>query len=86
MRTGFRRVGASDVSQRGLRTFMVEMQETASILKEATQHSSWCSTRSAGGQSYDGMSIARSVLDISLQDQGEDPFFNSLSRADQLER
>ena len=84
----FARVGASDDLSRGLSTFMVEMQETASILKEATPRSLLVLDEIGRGTStYDGMSIARSVLEyISRRIKAKTLFFDPLSRANQPKR
>ncbi|MBQ0110423.1 MAG: DNA mismatch repair protein MutS, partial [Oscillospiraceae bacterium] len=60
----FTRVGASDDLAMGQSTFMVEMSEVADIIKYATKNSLIILDEIGRGTStFDGMSIARSVLE-----------------------
>ena len=60
----FTRIGASDDLAAGQSTFMVEMSEVADILKNATSRSLLILDEIGRGTStYDGMSIARAVLE-----------------------
>ena len=61
----FTRVGASDDLASGQSTFMVEMSEVANIVKNATPKSLLIFDEIGRGTStYDGMSIARAVLEF----------------------
>ena len=60
----FTRIGASDDLSAGQSTFMVEMTEVAAMLKNATTKSLLILDEIGRGTStYDGMSIARAVLE-----------------------
>ena len=60
----FTRIGASDDLSAGQSTFMVEMTEVAAMLKNATPRSLLILDEIGRGTStYDGMSIARAVLE-----------------------
>ena len=66
----YTRIGASDDLFMGQSTFMVEMSEVAEILKNATKNSLLILDEIGRGTStYDGMAIARSVLEYIASDK-----------------
>ena len=82
----FTRVGASDDLSRGQSTFMVEMNETANIVNNATERSLVILDEIGRGTStFDGLSIAWSVAEY-LHDvlRCQNALRNALSRNDRI--
>jgi DNA mismatch repair protein MutS len=72
----FTRIGAQDNVSQGLSTFMVEMTETAEIIKAATQDSLVILDEIGRGTStYDGMSLAQAVLEHFIKEVKSYTFF-----------
>lgn len=72
----FTRVGASDDLATGQSTFMVEMNEVSNILKNATEKSLIILDEIGRGTStFDGMSIARAVLEYVVKKIGAKTLF-----------
>lgn len=74
----FTRIGASDDLSQGQSTFMVEMSEVSSILKSATHRSLIILDEVGRGTStYDGLSIAWSVIDYLHEKVGAKTLFST---------
>jgi DNA mismatch repair protein MutS len=72
----FTRIGASDQLSEGLSTFMVEMTETAEMLKKSSRSSLLILDEIGRGTStFDGMSLAQAILEYLLSHKGALTFF-----------
>lgn len=72
----FTRIGASDQLSEGLSTFMVEMTETATMLKQATANSLLILDEvGRGTATFDGLCLAQSILEHILVNVKSQVFF-----------
>lgn len=72
----YTRIGASDQLSEGLSTFMVEMTETAEMLKSATANSLLILDEvGRGTATFDGMCLAQSILEFILNHLKNHVFF-----------
>ncbi len=72
----FTRIGASDQLSEGLSTFMVEMTETAEMLEKSSSRSLLILDEIGRGTStFDGMSLAQSILEYLLDKKKAMTFF-----------